>query len=91
MRAMLVLGSLAIFLLALAGIGYFTVQALRLFGNALNRRRPMRSRMIRGALAAASALAIIGSSTAGFYGIGALWFYAQTGTAGDAGPPSEAR
>jgi hypothetical protein len=87
---MLVLGSLAIFLVALGGIGFFTVQALRLAGNAMNGRRPMRSRMIRGALAAASALAIIGSSAAGFYGIGALWFYAQTGTAGEASPPAKA-
>ncbi|NDC58989.1 MAG: hypothetical protein EBZ50_09260 [Alphaproteobacteria bacterium] len=88
---MLVLGSLVIFLLALGGIGYFTIQALRFAGNALNRRRPMRSRMIRGALAAASALAILGSSAAGFYGIGALWYNAQTKALSDAPQPAKAR
>lgn len=78
MRGMLVLGSLGLFLLAVAGIVVFTVQALGWLGKALNPHRPQASRLRAGAIAAAAALGIVASGAGGFLGITSIWYVAQT-------------
>ncbi|MBU6372497.1 MAG: hypothetical protein KJS97_07165 [Alphaproteobacteria bacterium] len=75
---MLVLGSLGVFLLATAGIVFFSVQSIGWLGKAMNPRRPRDLRLRAGAVAAASALALVASGAGGFLGITSLWYVAQT-------------
>lgn len=74
---MIVLASFAIFFAACAGIVFFTVQAIRFLGQALNKRRPQPSRLRSGLISAAAAAAIVLSGAGGFLGISSVWFYAQ--------------
>jgi len=74
---MLVLGSVVIFLLAVAGIGFFSLQALKYLGRAMNGHRPKPQRRASALLAAGAALAVVGSSCGGFFGITTLWWFAQ--------------
>lgn len=75
---MLVLGSLAVFLIAVAGIVFFSVQAIGSLGKALNPHRPPSARLRAGVVAAAAGLAIVASGAGGFVGITSIWFVAQT-------------
>lgn len=83
---MLVLGSLAVFLIAAAGVFFFSVQSIGWLGKALNPHRPRPARLRAGAVAAAAALAIVASGAGGFLGITSIWFVAQTKAQAEAPP-----
>lgn len=83
---MLVVWSFVIFFAALFGIGFFTIQAVRFLGGALNKNRPQRSRAVAGLISALSFLAVIGSGAGGFVGISAVWYAEQIKAAAKAPP-----
>jgi hypothetical protein len=68
--------AVGIFLLATLGIVWCALQGLRFLGMALNPRRPVNQRRLRGMLAAVFALGLFGSATAGYLGIVMLMYYA---------------
>jgi hypothetical protein len=70
-----VLAALPIFVLAGLGVLYCALQAMRFVGMALNPRRPVNQRRIRGLLAGAFAIGMFASAAIGYLGIVALMYY----------------
>ncbi len=75
---MIVLAQAMIFILALGGIGLFSILALRAAGPAFSRARPPMARLRAGAATLACIAGVIGSAAAGFWGIGWLMYLAQS-------------
>lgn len=71
---MLLAGQALVFVLALAGVAFFSLQALRFLGPALNPNRAPRARAAHAVAAAACLAGIVASAAAGFYGVGALLY-----------------
>lgn len=70
--------ALALFVAAGLGVLYCAIQAFRFLATALNPHRPAGQRRLRGAVAALFGLGMFTSAAAGYLGIVALMYYAQT-------------
>lgn len=75
---MAALAAIPIFLLAGLGIFACALQALRHLAMALNPHRPAGQRRVRGLIAALFGVGMAASGAAGYLGIVALMYYAQT-------------
>jgi len=71
---MLFIGQALVFLLALAGVVFFSLQALRFAGPALNANRRPKDRAANAAASLACLAGIVASAAGGFYGVGALLY-----------------
>jgi hypothetical protein len=74
---LLLLAQVALFALALAGIGACSLALIYFLGRALNRARPAALRLRAGALAMLSLCGIVASAAGGFVGIGAILYLAK--------------
>lgn len=75
---MIVLGVFAIFFTATVAMAFAAFWAIRFAAKALNANRAMRQRLTLGAAALGCALAAIGATVAGFSGMAAVMYLAQT-------------
>jgi hypothetical protein len=73
----MILVQAAIFLIAVGGIGLFTLLTLRFAGPAMNRNRAPASRALHGLAAAACVCGIVASAALGFGGLAAVLYIAQ--------------
>lgn len=71
----LIVATIAVFLAATAGIMASAIYMFRFAGMALNARRPSAQRRVRGALAIACLLGVVGSAAAGYVGIITLMYH----------------
>lgn len=70
----LLLAALAVFIAAALGILASSIYMFRFAGMALNKKRPVAQRRVRGLLAAACFFSIFGAATAGYLAIVALMY-----------------
>lgn len=73
--------SLAIFLLAGLGILFSSIFMFRMAGMAMNPKRPMDQRRVRGLLAALCGAGILASAVAGYLGITTLLYFSMKAAA----------
>jgi hypothetical protein len=74
-------GALAVFIVAALGILASAIAMFRMTGMAMNPKRPVAQRRVRGALAALSFGGIIASAVAGYVGIATLLYFGMTSAA----------
>lgn len=74
---MLILVQTLIFLAALVGIGAFSMGLLYFAGPAFSKARTRRQRRTAGVFMILCLCGIVASAAAGFYGVGAVMYYAQ--------------
>lgn len=73
--------SLAIFILAGLGILFSSIFMFRMAGMALNPKRPMDQRRVRGVFAALFGAGVIASAVAGYLGITTLLYFSMKAAA----------
>jgi hypothetical protein len=77
----LIASALAIFIVAALGILGCAVLMFRMAGTAMNPKRPVNQRRVRGLLAALSLAGILASATAGYLGITTLLYFGMKAAA----------